>query len=162
MRRHKRFSDAAAWYDDPMNGLSNLFDTAIVFALGFLLALVASYSIQEMLDPQSTMTMVKNPGDPNMQIIIKDMDKIQVLNMTGKIAGGQGTKMGTAYLLESGQVVYVPENATASNGRSGPHEREIHFQVPFHGMLDTFGLFLHHTRITYDTLIFWYQRLFIQ
>ena len=93
MRRSKRFRGAAAWDDDPMNGLSNLFDTAMVFALGFLLALVASYSIQEMLDPQSTMTMVKNPGDPNMQIIIKDMDKIQVLNMTGKMAGGQGAKI---------------------------------------------------------------------
>lgn len=117
MRRSKRFSGAAAWDDDPMSGLSNLFDTAMVFALGFLLALVASYSIQEMLDPQSTMTMVKNPGDPNMQIIIKDMDKIQVLNMTGKIAGGQGAKMGTAYRLENGQVVYVPENATTSSDR---------------------------------------------
>jgi hypothetical protein len=40
------------------------------------------------------------------------MNQIQVLNMTEKIAGGQGTRMGTAYQLESGQVVYVPENAT--------------------------------------------------
>lgn len=47
-----------------------------------------------------------------MQIIIKDMSQIQVLNMTDKIAGGQGSRMGTAYRLESGQVVYVPENAT--------------------------------------------------
>ncbi|HNX40505.1 MAG TPA: DUF2149 domain-containing protein [Methanothrix sp.] len=49
-----------------------------------------------------------------MQIIIKDMSQIQVLNMTGKIAGGQGNRMGTAYRLESGQVVYVPENDTDS------------------------------------------------
>lgn len=118
MRRRRYFSDVAPWDEDPMSGLSNIFDTAMVFALGFLLALVASYSIQEMLDPQSTMTMVKNPGDPNMQIIIKDMDKIQVLNMTDKIAGGQGTKMGTAYRLENGQVVYVPENATSPSFQS--------------------------------------------
>jgi hypothetical protein len=52
-----------------------------------------------------------------MQIIIKDMDKIQVLNMTGKIAGGQGAKMGTAYRLENGQVVYVPENSTVSSDK---------------------------------------------
>lgn len=109
--------DVAAWEEDPMNSLANIFDTAMVFALGFLLALVASYSISEMLNPQSTMTLVKNPGSPNMEIIIKDSEGIQVLNLTDKIAGGQGSKMGTAYRLENGQVVYVPENATTSVGQ---------------------------------------------
>ena len=113
-RRLGLIDSAPAQDDDPMNGLPNIFDTAIVFALGFLLALVASYSISEMLNPQSSMTLVKNPGSPEMEIIIKDMDGIQLLNMTKELAGGQGTKMGTAYRLESGQVVYVPENATES------------------------------------------------
>jgi len=99
--------------DDPMSGVANLFDTAMVFAVALLLALVVSYNVPELLQPESNVTIVKNPGDPNMQIIIKDMSQIQMLNMTDKIAGGQGTKMGTAYQLESGQVVYVPENATA-------------------------------------------------
>jgi len=114
MKRHRigLLNDSPAHDDDPMNGLANIFDTAMVFALGFLLALVASYSVSEMLNPQSTMTLVKNPGSPNMEIIIKDLNGIQVLNMTDKLAGGQGTKMGTAYRLENGQVVYVPENAT--------------------------------------------------
>lgn len=98
--------------DDPMSGVANLFDTAMVFAVALLLALVVSYNVPELLQPESNVTIVKNPGDPNMQIIIKDMDQIQVLDMTEKIAGGQGTRMGTAYQLESGQVVYVPENAT--------------------------------------------------
>lgn len=111
-RRIGLLSDASIHEEDPMSGLSNLFDTAMVFALGFMLALVASYSISEMLNPQSTMTLVKNPGSPNMEIIIKDMEGIQVLNMTDKLAGGQGTKMGTAYRLENGLVVYVPENST--------------------------------------------------
>jgi hypothetical protein len=102
-----------------MNGLANLFDSAMVFALGFLLALVASYGISEMLNPQGTMTLVKNPGSPDMEIIIKDQDGIQVLNMTDELAGGQGTKMGTAYRLENGQVVYVPENATDKAAGSG-------------------------------------------
>jgi hypothetical protein len=95
-----------------MSGVSNLFDTAMVFAVALLLALVVSYNVPELLQPESSVTIVKNPGDPNMQIIIKDMSQIQVLNMTNKLAGGQGTKMGTAYQLENGQVVYVPENAT--------------------------------------------------
>ncbi|MHC1631226.1 MAG: DUF2149 domain-containing protein [Methanotrichaceae archaeon] len=98
--------------DDPLSGVANLFDAAMVFALALMLALVMSYNIPEMLNPDASMTIVKNPGDPNMQIIIKDMDNIQVLNMTEKISGGQGTKMGTAYRLENGMVVYVPENVT--------------------------------------------------
>lgn len=97
---------------DPMSGVANLFDTAMVFAVALLLALVVSYNVPELLQPEANVTIVKNPGDPNMQIIIKDMSQIQVLNMTEKIAGGQGNRMGTAYRLESGQVVYVPENAT--------------------------------------------------
>lgn len=99
--------------EDPMSGVANLFDTAMVFAVALLLALVVSYNVPELLDPQASVTIVKNPGDPQMQIIIKNMDQIQVLNMTEKVAGGQGTRMGTAYRLENGLVVYVPENATA-------------------------------------------------
>lgn len=97
---------------DPMSAVANLFDTAMVFAVALLLALVVSYNVPELLQPEANVTIVKNPGDPNMQIIIKDMSQIQVLNMTEKIAGGQGNRMGTAYRLESGQVVYVPENVT--------------------------------------------------
>jgi hypothetical protein len=100
--------------DDPMSGVANLFDAAMVFAIALLLALVISYNIPELLTPEASVTIVKNPGDPNMQIIIKDMDQIQILNMTDKVAGGQGTKMGTAYRLENGMVVYVPENATTA------------------------------------------------
>ena len=95
-----------------MSGVANLFDTAMVFAVALLLAIVVSYNVPELLDPDADVTIVKNPGDPNMQVIIKDMSSIQVLNMTDKIAGGQGTKMGTAYQVGSGQVVYVPENVT--------------------------------------------------
>ncbi|MCU0638168.1 MAG: DUF2149 domain-containing protein [Methanothrix sp.] len=109
--------------DDPMSGVANLFDTAMVFAVALLLALVVSYNVPELLQPEANVTIVKNPGDPNMQIIIKDMSQIQVLNMTDKLAGGQGSRMaggqgsrmGTAYRLESGQVVYVPENATEAS-----------------------------------------------
>jgi hypothetical protein len=99
--------------EDPLSGVANLFDAAMVFAVALLLALVISYNIPELLTPDASVTVVKNPGDPNMQIIIKDKDQIQILNMTEKISGGQGVKMGTAYKLENGMVVYVPENATA-------------------------------------------------
>ncbi|MBN1322652.1 MAG: DUF2149 domain-containing protein [Methanotrichaceae archaeon] len=113
MRRRRLGALDSLGDDDPMSGVANLFDTAMVFAVALLLALVVSYNVPELLNPDASVTIVKNPGDPNMQIIIKNMDEIQVLDMTDEIAGGQGTRMGTAYRLESGQVVYVPENLTA-------------------------------------------------
>ncbi|HDM36578.1 MAG TPA: DUF2149 domain-containing protein [Candidatus Syntrophoarchaeum butanivorans] len=95
-----------------MTSVANLFDAAMVFAVALLVALVLSYNIPELLDPDASVTIVKNPGKPDMQVIIKDHETIKVLNATEKIAGGQGRKIGTAYRLETGEVIYVPENAT--------------------------------------------------
>jgi len=93
--RRRRLGLLGDWEDeDPMSGVANLFDTAMVFAVALLLALVVSYNVPELLQPEANVTIVKNPGDPNMQIIIKDMSQIQVLNMTEKMAGGQGSRMG--------------------------------------------------------------------
>ncbi|WP_281175262.1 DUF2149 domain-containing protein [Methanogenium cariaci] len=41
--------------------MANLFDVAMVFAVALLVALVLSFNIPEMLDDQSTVTLVKNP-----------------------------------------------------------------------------------------------------
>ncbi len=99
--------------EDPLGGVANLFDAAMVFAVALLVALVVSYNVPELLDADASVTIVKNPGDPNMQVIIKDKEAIKVMNMTDQLAGGQGSKIGTAYRLETGEVIYMPENGTA-------------------------------------------------
>ncbi len=114
MRRRRSLGLLEEGEDDPLSGVANLFDAAMVFAIALLLALVMAYNVPELLSPEESVTIVKNPGDPNMQIIIKDKDSIQILNMTENLAGGQGVKMGTAYKLENGLVVYIPESATAA------------------------------------------------
>jgi hypothetical protein len=101
--------------EDPLGGVANLFDAAMVFAVALLIALVISASVPELLNPRADITVVKNPGKENMQVIIKKGEKIKVLNMTEELAGGQGHKLGTAYRLETGEVIYVPENATGQN-----------------------------------------------
>lgn len=95
--------------EDPLSGVANLFDVAMVFAVALLVMLVVSYSVPELLDDESDLTVVKNPGQPNMQIIIKEGKTLKVLNMTEELAGGQGSRMGTAYRLESGEIIYVPD-----------------------------------------------------
>jgi hypothetical protein len=112
MRRRRRRIFFEAEDEDPMSGVANLFDVAMVFAVALLIALVVSYSMPELLNPSEDVTMVKNPGEANMQIIIKKGEKIEVMNMTEKLAGGEGTVLGTAYRLKDGTVIYVPENAT--------------------------------------------------
>ncbi len=95
--------------DDPLSGVANLFDVAMVFAVALLLAIVTYYSLPELLSAQDEVTLVKNPGQPNMEIIKKKGLKLEKYRMTLKTLGGEGTRLGTAYRLKSGEVVYVPE-----------------------------------------------------
>ncbi|MCQ1538829.1 DUF2149 domain-containing protein [Methanocalculus taiwanensis] len=97
--------------EDPLSGVANLFDIAMVFAVALLIALVVSYNIPELLDPDADLTVVKNPGQPDMQVIVKEGTSIKVMNMTAELAGGQGSRMGIAYRLQTGEVIYVPEDS---------------------------------------------------
>jgi hypothetical protein len=94
--------------EDPMTGIANLFDVAMVFAVALLVALVVSYNIPELLNPNTDMTVFKIEGE-NMQVIIKEGERIKVMNVTEQLAGGHGTKVGTAYKFETGEVIYVAE-----------------------------------------------------
>ncbi|MDD4749770.1 MAG: DUF2149 domain-containing protein [Methanosarcinaceae archaeon] len=95
---------------NPLTGVANLFDVAMVFSVALIVALVMSYQLPEILDTKESITIVKNPGEPNMKIIIKEEGQpIEVLNMTENIGGGLGETLGTAYKLADGTVIYVPE-----------------------------------------------------
>ncbi|WMW21081.1 DUF2149 domain-containing protein [Methanolobus mangrovi] len=100
---------------NPLTGVANLFDIAMVFSVALLVALVMSYQMPELLSPTEDITIVKNPGQQDMKIIIKEEGKpIEVLNMTDQIGGGTGEALGTAYKLADGRVVYVPEEEGAN------------------------------------------------
>ncbi len=98
--------------EDPLAFVSNLFDVALIIALAFLVMLVIAYNLQELLTPNERVTIIKNPGEKNMQIIVKEGEVIKVMNMTSELYGGQGEKIGTAYRLRDGTIIYVPENST--------------------------------------------------
>ena len=96
--------------DDPMDGLANLFDVAMVFAVGLMLAIVSYHSLPELMDPDSNVTLVKNPGSPDMEIIIKTGKNIEILKATNESSGGIGKRLGIAYELPNGEIIYVPED----------------------------------------------------
>ena len=97
--------------NDPMSVVSNLFDVAMVFAVALMVALVSRYNMTEMLSEED-FTMVKNPGKENMEIITKEGHKINRYTPSEDQAsknGTKGKKVGIAYELDNGEIIYVPE-----------------------------------------------------
>ena len=97
---------------DPMSVVGNLFDVAMVFAVALMVALVTRFNMTEMFS-QEDFTIVKNPGKENMEIITKEGQKINRYTPSenqdeGK--GQKGKKVGVAYELENGEIIYIPED----------------------------------------------------
>jgi hypothetical protein len=101
---------------DPLDGIVNLFDVAIVLAVGFLVAALAAAGVSGLLTSEN-MTIVTNPGTPEMQVIVKEGDQITRLDMqSGAEVSGVGTLIGSFYRLADGTVVYVPAGTAAPTG----------------------------------------------
>lgn len=100
----------AAEDHDPVAMLSNLFDVAMVFAVALMVALVTKFNMTEIFS-QEDYTMVKNPGKENMEIITKEGQEIKRYTPSEEqeTSGKRGKKVGVAYQLESGEIIYVPE-----------------------------------------------------
>lgn len=95
---------------DPVAMVSNLFDVAMVFAVALMVALVAKFNMTEIFS-QEDYTMVKNPGKENMEIITKEGKEITRYKPSENTesSGKKGKKVGIAYELENGEIIYVPE-----------------------------------------------------
>ena len=95
---------------DPMSVVSNLFDVAMVFAVALMVALVSRYNMTEMFS-QEDFTMVKNPGKENREIITKEGEKINRYTPSEdkNQSSNKGKRVGIAYELENGDIIYVPE-----------------------------------------------------
>lgn len=96
---------------DPLAVLTNLFDIAMVFAVALMVALVTRFDMTEMFSKED-FTMVKNPGTEQMEIITKKGDKIEKYSPSEEqtnSSNSRGKRVGAAYQLESGEIIYVPE-----------------------------------------------------
>ena len=96
---------------DPLSVLTNLFDVAMVFAVALMVALVTRYDMTEMFS-QEDFTMVKNPGTEQMEIITKKGEKIEKYTPSEDKESdnsSRGKRVGTAYQLDNGEIIYVPE-----------------------------------------------------
>lgn len=95
---------------DPMAVVTNLFDVAMVFAVALMVALVTRFDMTEMFS-QEDFTMIKNPGTEQMEIITKKGEKIEKYTPSEEqnSDGSRGKRVGVAYQLDNGEIMYVPE-----------------------------------------------------
>ncbi|WP_217633623.1 DUF2149 domain-containing protein [Pseudomonas jinjuensis] len=100
----KLLEDAEA--DDPILSVVNLIDVFLVIIAALLLAVA-----NNPLNPFShdDVTVITNPGKPDMQIMVKEGQKLEHYKASGDIGQGEGAKAGVAYRLKDGSMVYVPE-----------------------------------------------------
>lgn len=108
-KRRDAHAPAPGEDEDPLAGIANLFDVSVAFIVALLIALFTLFSSSELLSPSSNVTLVKQNEDGTMEIITKTQQQIKVEKVSDTTLSGQGTRLGVAYKLANGQVVYVPE-----------------------------------------------------
>ncbi|MBR1799528.1 MAG: DUF2149 domain-containing protein [Bacteroidales bacterium] len=110
--RRRRLLGSQADDNDPMSVVGNLFDVAMVFAVALMVALVGRYNMTEMFS-RDDFTIVKNPGKDNMEIITKEGNEINRYTPSDEESSNQkrGKKVGTAYELDDGRIIYIPDGA---------------------------------------------------
>jgi hypothetical protein len=114
-RRRQRIGVTSVHSENPLSGVANLFDASIVFAVGLMVALIQAFSVVQLLDPNTELTITRrNTQTGEMEIIEKSGKTVKVRRMTPEKKAGEGTRLGVAYQLPDGTVVYVPEQADAA------------------------------------------------
>jgi hypothetical protein len=92
--------------DDPILSVVNLIDVFLVIIAALLIA-VASHPLSPFAAGDAT--LIRNPGQQDMEIVVKKGDRISRFQGEGEASAGRGVKAGTAYRMEDGSLVYVPE-----------------------------------------------------
>ncbi len=95
--------------EDPMSSVANLFDVSVVFIVALIFALISAFNMLDMFDPDSEVTYTKQSSNGEIQMVTKKGKEVKVEKVTPNDASGKGVRLGTAYKLENGQVIYVPE-----------------------------------------------------
>lgn len=109
LKKSRRGYLSKARNGEPLNGVANLFDVALVFIVALLLSLMSTFQVLDFFNPESEITIMKKVKD-QWKIITKKGKDIKVTKVTNtKVGGDEGFKLGTAYQLKNGKIVYIPE-----------------------------------------------------
>mgnify|MGYP001237526328 CR=1 FL=1 len=93
--------------DDPILSVVNLIDIFLVI----IAALLITVAQNPLLSPfaKRDVTVITDPGKPNMEIVVKQGEKVERYKASGAIGSGDGEKAGVAYRMKDGSIVYVPD-----------------------------------------------------
>ncbi len=91
---------------NPALSVVNLVDVFLVLVAALLIA-VAQNPMNPFL--AEDVTVIKNAGQPDMEMIVKKGSTIETFKSSGEMGGGDGVKAGVAYKMADGSMVYVPE-----------------------------------------------------
>jgi len=101
---------------DPLDGLVNMFTVALAFAVALLVTVLVAAGLGGLLTDEN-LTIVTNPGTPEMQVIVKEGDQITKLDMeSGAETSGTGTLLGSFFKLADGTIIWVPAGQAAPDG----------------------------------------------
>ncbi|MHA7837613.1 MAG: DUF2149 domain-containing protein [bacterium] len=105
--------------DDLLNGVANLFDVAMVFALGFMVAFISALNLLDVFSPDQKVTITKERKD-GLEIIVREGRRTTIRRLTREVGAGDGIRLGTAYRLEDGSVIYVPQDGESLDAGTEP------------------------------------------
>ena len=95
--------------DDPMLSAVNLVDVFLVLVV----ALLTAVAVQTQTSANESVTIIRNPGQPDMEVVVREQGREVRFKGAGSAAQGQGVRAGVAYQLEDGNIVYIPETGAA-------------------------------------------------
>ena len=95
--------------DDPMLSAVNLVDVFLVLVV----ALLTAVAVQSQTSANESVTIIRNPGQLDMEVVVREQGKEVRFKGAGSAAQGQGVRAGVAYQLEDGNIVYIPETGAA-------------------------------------------------
>lgn len=108
-RRFRRLLDTD--HEDPLSGVANLFDIALVFVAALLIAVVT----QRSTDASARSSQTESGTDSSSRRIPRRGEELNRFQVGNRTIGGEGQRLGIAYKLPSGEVIYVPEKNELRN-----------------------------------------------
>jgi len=93
--------------DDPIASTVNIIDVFLV-VVAVLLIILMSNPINPFAKNEEVI-VIKNPGKPDMEMLIKEGAELKHYQSTGEVGEGKGSKAGITYRMEDGSMIYVPE-----------------------------------------------------
>jgi hypothetical protein len=79
--------------------------------VGFLIMSLSAFGLQDLLSSDDV-TIVKDPGTEDMEIITKRDGEIERVQRTQDVQEGRGYAIGTVFRLDDGSIIWVPEGET--------------------------------------------------